>query len=185
MYAISHRCRSIAPGRCPDGMAGGDHEILPVVHRQPSGHSQSRRRGLLAGRTRPFCEEFRPVSERYRRLQRIAIALVALAASCFICYKLCPAFHSWPMIGFFICFLSATLLMSLLPVLSCPACRNALDQGGGIYCSECGASALQPSGWFRAPWCSSCGKTMLRRKGRLYKIRACRHCGVPLDEEGI
>jgi tRNA(Ile2) C34 agmatinyltransferase TiaS len=71
------------------------------------------------------------------------------------------------------------------PRLVCPGCCNEMERSFGRYCPECGNSHLQPGGWFRAPHCRACGKSMRRGKGRHYKIRACTHCGLMLDDGGL
>jgi hypothetical protein len=132
-----------------------------------------------------FREEFQPVAECYRRHVRIAYALMVPAGACIILCWAFPAVLSWFMMGFFACWLSLLVLAFLSPVLDCPACQNALDQGIGAYCPECGAHALQRGDWFRAPCCSSCRRKIQRGKGRHYTIRSCTQCGVPLDARGI
>ena len=74
-----------------------------------------------------------------------------------------------------------------LPRLECPACHNRLDSYRmGHYCPECGNSELEAGNWLRWPKCNACGKRMLRgKRRRYYKIRACTHCRVILDEIGI
>lgn len=132
-----------------------------------------------------FREEFLPIAERYRRYGRIGYSLVFLGATCILSSWAFPRFFSWLLGGFFACWLAIMLLVFLSPVPKCPACHNALDQGIGAYCPECGAHAIQRASWFLAPSCSSCGRAMSRRKARHYTIRACTYCGVPLDEKGI
>ena len=67
----------------------------------------------------------------------------------------------------------------------CPACHTKLDAGFGAFCPECSSRSLQCDRWFRSPRCDACGKSMRGGKGRNYKIRACTHCGVMLDERGL
>ena len=70
--------------------------------------------------------------------------------------------------------------------LVCPGCLNNVEDSRGSYCPECGSHSLQPRRWFRFPHCTGCGKIMSNsRAGRLYKIRACTHCGLRLDDNGV
>ncbi len=79
----------------------------------------------------------------------------------------------------------ALVLMISTSRLICPGCFNRIDEYNfGRYCPECGAQSLRPGAGFRT--CGSCSKYMDRgRWGRLYKIRACTHCGLMLNEEGL
>jgi hypothetical protein len=65
--------------------------------------------------------------------------------------------------------------------IKCPACHNHLYAPRlGDYCPECGNSHLDKSSRRLGPKCEDCGKRLTR-----YKIRACTHCGVFLDEKGF
>jgi hypothetical protein len=133
-----------------------------------------------------FREIFRPLAERYRRHLRTACIVLGLSFACILFGFVMPkTLFPWFLGGFFICWLTLLLLISLSPVPDCPSCHNRLDRGFGAYCPECGARALHPGGWLRAGQCSSCGRAMRRGKSRSYRIRACTHCGVMLDERGL
>ena len=68
----------------------------------------------------------------------------------------------------------------------CLACHHRLDDIIATYCPECGSGDVKPGGFFRPPKCNACGKHLgTGRGGRQYKIRACTHCGVKLDEKGL
>ena len=132
-------------------------------------------------------DAFRPKAQSFRRTPRIAYVFVG-GAFLFVAlgFAMPKPVPGWVIGGFFICWLALASLIVLSPALNCPQCRNRLD-GGGFrpYCPECGARALQPAAWPGAPHCLSCGREMRRRKTRHYRIRACTHCGVQFDDEGL
>ena len=128
-----------------------------------------------------FREFFRPIARRHRFWMRIGYIVITIA---FVCI-LFSMFVTWFVFGFMICWLTLMLIKFLSPLPACPACHNSLDQGLGAYCPECGTLSLQSGAWFRAMWCSSCERDLWRGKSRHYTIRACTHCGVFLDEEGL
>lgn len=134
-----------------------------------------------------FQIEFRPLGERYRRHQSgamlFAIAFVVGWALCILFGKT----HSAPWLLSGIAFLALMGCLGLAPVLDCPACGNALDEAFGGYCPECGSKSLLPQSASRIPVCSACGRELRRRRrgGRCYAVRACTHCGMPLDSRGL
>jgi len=130
-----------------------------------------------------FRAEFRPVAERYRRRARISYLFIALGAACVLVGLASPVRPDWPVGGFVACWL-ALALMAIWPAPTCPACHNGVSGDLGPYCPDCGAQAVQQGGWLRVPHCNSC-KIALHWRRRLYTIRACTHCGVPLDDKGI
>ena len=129
--------------------------------------------------------EFQPAVQRYRRCMRIAYICMANFVVCVLLGITIPVCRSWYVVGSLSSWLTLMFIAILSPVPDCPACHNALDRGVGAYCPECGDHALQRGNWFQTPWCSSCGKKLTRGKARHYTIRACTHCGVPLDDKGI
>ena len=74
--------------------------------------------------------------------------------------------------------------LRMASLLICPGCKKNLEEIGS-YCPECGSQGLEPGSWFSSPRCPTCGKKMRRNKGRHYLIRACSHCGLYLDKEGL
>ena len=72
--------------------------------------------------------------------------------------------------------------MATAPPLVCPGCDNSVETIGR-YCPECGLPALDGGTFIRPAECTSCGKILSYRKG--FKIRACGHCGIMLDEMGV
>ena len=130
-------------------------------------------------------EAFRPLAERYRRYMRVAYIVIGIALALLLSGFVFSKTRDSRLIGgFFICWLTLMFIAVLSPVPECPACHNRLDRSFGAFCPECGAHALQAKSWLRAE-CSSCGRAMQRGRGRGYSIRACTHCGVMLDEEGL
>ena len=133
-----------------------------------------------------FREEFRLVAHRYRLLGRIFFAPFILGFGCLLLSKMFPLFSPWGEGGFFVCWLAiALLILSHLTSPVCPACHNALERVLGGYCPESGAQAIQDGGRSHDTFCSACGKRLWHGKARHYTIRACTHCGVPLDEKGF
>lgn len=132
-----------------------------------------------------FRSAFRPAAQRYRRCMRIGLLFAAVFALGVLSAITFPQCRSWIGIPIF-AFWSVVMLLAILsPVPDCPACDNSLDLGLGDYCPECGVKSLHSRNGFGPPICSSCGRRISRGKARHYKIRACTHCGVPLDEDGI
>jgi hypothetical protein len=133
-----------------------------------------------------FRDAFRAPAERSRRYMRIGYFVLGLGFLFILSGFVLPkAYLPYEAGGFITCWLTLPILAYKCSLPDCPACHNALDQRLGSFCPECGARALSSGGLFRAPQCSSCGRAMYRRKGRGYKIRACTHCGVMLDEKGL
>ena len=147
--------------------------------------------GVVAGdytadQAAAFREQFKPLAAHYRsRLRRVGWGMGAAVAVFLILGHLLPDNLT------VFCFLGGVasfLLVGVIgwPVLPpCPACHNSLDGYVGTFCPECGSPSLK-RGWLQPPKCNSCGKWMgTGRGGRSYKIRACTHCGVMLDEMGL
>ena len=150
-----------------------------------------------------FREQFAPVAQRYRqRNRRRKVCVIGCAIwmgiPAYIYFATVVGLHIIPASGlpadlswiWFVVLLPwalASIVFQLsMPRLECPACHNLLDRRLGQYCPECSSSQLEPEHWYRAPRCNACGKRMARAKGgRCYKIRACTHCGVILDEIGF
>ena len=131
-------------------------------------------------------ESFKPLARQSRRSRRIAEIIIAVAFGCVLLGFVVPkAYFPWVMGGFFVCWVTLVSMTFFSPPLLCPACHNKVDAGFGLFCPECGARALQPGSWFRAPHCSVCGREMHRGKGRHFSVRACTYCGVWLDDEGL
>ncbi len=131
-------------------------------------------------------EIFRPMATRYRRHMRTAYIVVGVSFACILLGMVLPkTLFPWFLGGFFVCWLTLLFFAFLSPLPDCPVCHNRLDRDFGAFCPECGARALQPGSWFRAPQCLSCGRAMRRGKSRGYSIRACTHCGVMLEERGL
>jgi RNA polymerase subunit RPABC4/transcription elongation factor Spt4 len=132
-------------------------------------------------------ERFAPIAQQYRSGSRRALVIFAVSAVIIASGFLMPRpLAGWVVGAFFICWLTLLVLALTRPPLECPSCRRLLDSRElGSFCPECGSGGLKEGGWFRAPHCDACGKGLRRGKGRLYRIRACTHCGVILDEKGL
>jgi len=136
-----------------------------------------------------FREIFRPKAEQYRRYSRRTLIIGAVAFVAWI-----AAIQIFPRAGLgWVCGVLFIALLGLVilswfsqPLLKCPACHNSVDSPKlGRYCPECGSGELKPGSWWRSPSCTACGKRMYRQKSRGYTIRACTHCGVLLDDNGV
>lgn len=131
-----------------------------------------------------FREQFAPVVERYHRRWRIAMfGLAAFFAFIVIGIALPKHLFAYFWLASICSWLFIFFAAPRTP--DCPACHTKLDADFGAFCPECGSRSLQRGGWFRSPRCDACGKSMRRGRGRHYKIRACTHCGVMLDERGL
>lgn len=117
----------------------------------------------------------------------MAIAILGLQfAIVFTGFLLPKAYTGWIVAAFFICWLVLVVIAITRSELECPACHgNLVSRQLGSYCPECGVGGLKPGGWFTSPHCNACDKTLRRGKSRQYRIRACTHCGLVLDERGL
>lgn len=128
---------------------------------------------------------FSCIASDYRRHGRIGFAGVGGFMCCILLAiilpkTLFPWFFIPVLIFWLVAFGSAVSALRLV----CPGCSNEIEHSFGRYCPECGSRQLEAGGWFRSPHCTACGKFMRHGKGRHYKIRACTHCGLMLDEKG-
>jgi hypothetical protein len=121
---------------------------------------------------------FAPAAQKYRSGSRMAIAILGIGfALVFTGFLLPKAYTGWIVAAFFVCWLVLVVIAITRSELECPACHgNLVSSQLGSYC---------PGGWFRSPHCDSCGKSLRRGKSRQYRIRACTHCGLVLDERGL
>jgi predicted RNA-binding Zn-ribbon protein involved in translation (DUF1610 family) len=132
-----------------------------------------------------FRSMFQPIAQQYNRCMRLAYIIVSSGIVSLLAGLVWPAFLSWGLAGFMACVSLFLLLTFISPVPNCPACHNALEAPLGDYCPECGVAAVHRGHWIGCPWCASCGRKLSASKARHYTIRACTHCGVFLDDEGI
>ncbi|MBF9224040.1 hypothetical protein [Hymenobacter ruricola] len=134
--------------------------------------------------------EFAPVAATYRRQKRFVGWCVGILAAGMLLSAVGPASVSTivgPLVGFgFVACVVVGVVMAVRMAgqLRCPGCAGDLEQIG-TYCPECGSAGLEPGSWFSAPHCPTCDRKMRRNKGRHYTIRACSHCGLYLDDEGV
>jgi hypothetical protein len=131
-------------------------------------------------------DDFSSIAKAYRRLKRIVVyAGCGFAGFVLLGWVLPKSLLSW-CIGFAIIpWLVAMFAMTSRPRLSCPGCSNDMEWGFSRYCPECGGEHVQVRTSSRAGFCSDCAKFMRRGRGRNYKIRACTHCGLMLDQKGL
>lgn len=79
-----------------------------------------------------------------------------------------------------------------MPKFECPACHKPLFAGKLVCCPKCGSKQLTDiiKGRYCYKLCETCGFAIpyFRKKVfkfRMFKIKACIHCGVLLDEKGF
>ncbi len=142
-----------------------------------------------------FRASYKPLVAEYRRHQRIAVFAVAAFLLCSLAGLLSPKpVKLFVFIGILALFLPVGTLyllfcFSKLREPRCPACGNPPGFPFGAFCPECGSRTLEPSPskWSGgAASCRSCGRKLsIGDGGRSYKIRACSHCGLLLDEQGL
>lgn len=151
-----------------------------------------RTRNMEAGYTKEetsrFQQIFAPVPKRYRRHVRTACVAVIGGMLWILLFLLVfrPSDSAWGfLVPFFMCWVVGLAAIVSAPALVCPACRERLDRGLGEYCPECGAYEPRAGDWYQYPFCVSCGRHLRRHRARQYKIRACTHCGLMLDERGF
>jgi hypothetical protein len=131
-------------------------------------------------------DAFTPLAASYRRRARRGYIAIGGFLGCVLVAMLLPnVVVPWFLIPAMIFWLIALGSTMTAPRLVCPGCSNEMEGAFGKYCPECGSPTLGNARWFRAPNCTACGKSMRRGKGRYYKIRACTHCGLMLDEKGL
>jgi hypothetical protein len=134
--------------------------------------------------------DFAPVAEQFRRQQRIIGWCVFSMAGLFLLGMLVPEPYKagWSaLLAVAVLAGAGNLIVAwlrLVGLLVCPGCNGDLEKLGS-YCPECGSAGLQPGGWFTSPHCPTCNRKMRRNKGRKYTIRACSHCGLCLDKQGL
>lgn len=133
-------------------------------------------------------EQFRPLAGRWRSFVRLQQRLIALWIGIVICLFFFRIQWLLPVaVVLYMAAFALGIFMEFSLKLCCPGCQNNLERELGDYCPECGhRGGMQSPGWLRGMKCDRCGMTLSYQKGRrAFKIRACTHCGLPLDEEGI
>ena len=132
-------------------------------------------------------EAFRPIAGTYRSHQRVFhwAGLGFVIGIVVVCSL--GTLHSDTTIAFsfsMICLLVGVGSLVTGPPLICPGCHNGLESRPEHYCPECGGSPVQPATWCQPAECTVCGKVVRYYKGgRRFKLRACTHCGVVVDEK--
>ena len=133
-----------------------------------------------------FAAQFKPDGHRCRRRSRIAGLMIAVGTLCLLLAPLLVAESRQGLLATLVfCWGGVVLLSVTAPPLTCPACSNLLDGEPGQYCPECGRLSLREGNWLRPTSCQACGKVVRAGRRRGHLIRACSHCGIPLDEKGV
>jgi hypothetical protein len=134
---------------------------------------------------RQFAAAFRPVADRYRWWQRLS-TFPAIAG--IVCFMVVPMVRkAWPApLGYAaVFFLGLTVAARLAVRLYCPGCKKSLTGRVGHYCPVCAHPSLKQQSLLSYAHCTRCLNTMRRKVSRRYSIRACTHCGLFLDAEGV
>lgn len=134
-----------------------------------------------------YRELFAPTARMHRSGKRRIVVMLAIASVFLLLrFGLPKSFAVWIDSAALVCGLVMVVYVLSNPPLECPACRSALDtpQLGG-YCPECGAAGFKPGNLLQPAQCAACGRSFQNAKSRRYTIRACSHCGLMLDEEGL
>jgi predicted RNA-binding Zn-ribbon protein involved in translation (DUF1610 family) len=161
------------------------------LYRQPSPSIPAQlATDLSPGERTRLQQAFRTAAASYRHRQRMcSYALFGFfgwgVAFMFFGGVLHVAWVRWLFVPAMICWMVFFGLPITAPTMACPSCGNDMEHRFGRYCPECGADGLQRAPWLPNNECISCGKTLRHHKGRHYKIRACTHCGLWLDEDGL
>ena len=134
-----------------------------------------------------FREEFRPLAARYRRRVRLAYGVVVVGvAALALGFALPGRAGGWAAGVFLVCWAILFGWMVFRVRLLCPGCSGDMEgRRLGPYCPVCGHRSLSSGDWLQATRCTDCGKRLRRGRQRFYKIRACTHCGLVLDERGL
>jgi hypothetical protein len=134
-----------------------------------------------------YREVFAPTAQKYRSRSRLVFVIFIICFAIILTGFLLPrSSFGWVGGAFFVCWLVIMFVAITQSALDCPACRgNLVSRELGSFCPECGAAGLKAGGWFKSPRCDSCGKSLRRGKSRQYRIRACTHCGLMLDDRGL
>ena len=135
--------------------------------------------------------EFEPVLARNRRMTVTFAAGFAATLGAVLLSNLLPAplqsvLSGWIIAGIAVLVFLVVAGMVLGGTLSCPHCKLDVRGVVGSFCPECGERSIEPAGFFRAPRCTACGRSLGQGKsGRKYQVRACTHCGLWLSDEGF
>ena len=174
--------------------SGGFFQVKVAITRPYIAQELTRRslppRDYSADECVRFREVFRPTAAIYRRRRRIGSIWFLSGGGClvfggFLDFVSRQNLMPWVTIPFFVCVGVWFWILATTPRLTCPGCSQEMEYCFGDYCPECGSKGLEPPGQFRPPHCRTCGKSMHGGRGRKYKIRACTHCGLMLDDKGL
>ncbi len=159
------------------------HVYWKAPENKPSRHQHE----YSAEELNRFKELFAPTAAKFRKHTHIQVVLILLAmASVVILVVRQDMADEWilaPLAVIFTVIIGGSIVF---PEPTCPGCNNSLSDIPREYCPECGSRTLRRKYRFFFPiQCLSCGKTLTGGKGRRYKIRACTHCGIHLDDKGF
>jgi hypothetical protein len=146
--------------------------------------------------------DFEPVAAQYRHFKHWKTGLSFGFMAClalFFCIDFLPSnltfIWLFSFLALFVLFWLVTIVLSLRmnALFMCPGCIYPLKELH-TYCPECGHAGLVPavSHWLSTTpaHCTACSKDLVITSGkdggsRQYTIRACSHCGLYLDDEGL
>jgi hypothetical protein len=151
---------------------------------------------LAGGKAIPFNrtrgdyrEDFAPTVEQYRRRAGLmGLAYLPAVAFGLAAWLIPSAREVLGAIAFFLLFPPIGFALAI-PRLECPACEGSLTptfHAFGAFCPSCAGENLKPGNLLFAPECLDCGAVCSQSKGtRYYVVRACTHCGVWVDDQGV
>ena len=139
------------------------------------------------GQLAQFRATFKPQAERYRLRSNLFLPAYFLCFGGATLLRFCPGWTRLIPIAVLCAGIVLLLVAMFTSMPHCPACDSKLVGGIATHCPECGsASVIQTrGGMFQAHQCQACGKMLRCGKGRTFQIRACTHCGVVLDDNGL
>jgi hypothetical protein len=141
-------------------------------------------------------QTFQRVASRYRRRSRVADVAIKIFMICFVALFVIVRFllkddELWiPYVleGLIFGVVLFVILQPRFP--SCPACHGRLDGRFGHFCPSCGRRQLRGDSY--QAHCDGCGESIDlkwreggRGRCRRYRIRACTHCGLLVDQTGL
>ncbi len=129
--------------------------------------------------------QFSPLAADRRRRRIVVFGGVFISFLISLVFVIIRARTRWLWLPPGVMFAGVGLSRMLLPPLRCPGCNGKLDVKPAEYCPECGASSLERVPGTLGVTCTRDNHLLRRSKRRNYKIHACTHCGVWLDDEGF
>jgi hypothetical protein len=130
-------------------------------------------------------ESFRPAAKGYRLRRRIVLlGLCGFAGGLLLALLLPRRLMPTSVAIALICWLVMFAAIGTEERPECPACTGFVFELRH-YCPECGGLLIPKKQSWEQTQCACCNKILRGGKPRTYRIRACTHCGVVLDDRGL